>query len=145
VKRSAIAANVERRAADQRSQLGQIKFTHLEDGAPGVAGCVSGLLRDASRGAGVRRTGGEHNAAPRIGAHKAAGEIGERLCGPPPERITCAHVNHDEGVVGMHTGARESPVNRCGDDRIHWHLCRIGLGARRGDAKRQQKVPLRFD
>ena len=139
---TAVAADVERGAFDERGELGEIEVTGAHDSGRRSAGEQPRLLGDGFGGRGFGWTRGDDDAAPRVLARQLRGHRGKRGRRPTAKRIAGADVDHDERRAGCHTRGGEPRLHACVHRRIDRHGDRVTRAIRRLDAKRLQQRPL---
>ncbi len=141
MQRTAVASNVHRRARGERPKFGDVKLAVRDDWCRG-AETLPCPLHDRPCSTRVGGPGRHHEAAGRTTARELDDDLGERLPGPPPERVARADVQDDELMERSDTGvAKDTPDARAGVC-VRGHLHRVTRGVAGVDAEGRQQVPL---
>ena len=143
-----VPADKQPAAADQRPQLRKVEFPEVDDAIRRRAELDPRRRCDSRGGLTVRRPRAEHDATGRRRAGKAGDKRRKGWFGPPPERISGAHV-HDHQLVLSGDPERLQPFGHSSlGGPIRRHLDRIALpvGPAAGPAlNRLEQIPLIHD
>jgi hypothetical protein len=134
--RPAVAADVNRRAIDQRAKFLERELAALEYPAAIVPEERLCLGDNAIGGLPIRRSGGDDDAARRIATGKTGCHSRKRSNRPSTERVPGADVHDDQSVVTVHARARESLCESARGLTAEGHLYGVLSAIRRPDVER---------
>ena len=143
MERAAVAADEQRGAVEQRTELSEREVAARQDTRARFVGqSIPGRGDDAIHGVAFRRPRCDDDAPVGLRARERRDERDEMIEGPAPERVARADVDEDHAVRGLHAGARQPFGDAGRRDRVRHHLDRVNRPLRRIDAEHGEQVPL---